>query len=200
MSGLIHRVRSSLTPWVVTVFTAVGVGVFSLTIASGRPFWPALVYTLGATVIVLVGTVSFADRLHRRWFKVAVHAALGLCMSSIASLSMILLFAEGVLASSIQTLFLGGLLIVGLLLIGSGGLLGVSATRLLRRVARIGLVVTVGWALTSLLLVIWITLRSNGLVLQFNEEAVALWALFLALVGLPALVFRQDLREIPSDR
>lgn len=179
-------------PWSGLALVLVAVVAFSLTIVNGQPLLRAVVNAAAAGLAVAVVLLLIWPVVGSRWLAVTVHAFLGLFMTATGSVVALLLYAEGALVGSPQTVVLGGLLLVGLLVLLAGGLFAVRAGRPLRRVALAGLAVTVVWGLLSLGLVALITVEAGDFAPEVTDEAVGLWALFLSFVFLPSCVFWLD--------
>ena len=191
VAAIRQRLQFSRT-WAALALVLVGVVAFSLTVVNGQPLLPAVVNASAAVLVVAVVLLALGPFVGERYLAVAVHAVLGLFMTAIGGLAALLFYAEGALVGSTQTVLLGGLLLVGLVVLLAGGLLAVRASTPLGRVASIGLAATAVWVLGSLALVVLLTVEAGDVASEVSDEAVGLWVLFLALVILPGAVFWLD--------
>ena len=188
----IHKRLQLPLPWAGLALVLVAVAAFSLTIVNGQPLLRAVVNAAVAGLAVAVVLLLMGPVVGSRSLAVAVHAVLGLIMAATGSLVALLLSAEGALAVSPDTVIVGGILPVGLLVLLAGGLLAQGTTGRLRKVAAVGLVVTAAWGLVAVAIVVAITVGLGDPTPEVTEEAVGLWALFLSFVCLPSYVFWLD--------
>lgn len=199
--GLRRYVRLPL-PWAVTVLAVVTVGVFAGTWLSGSPLWLVLLSTLGAALLAGIGLTASGELLGDRTVRLLAHAVLGLAVLIVALLVTAFSAAAGALAPSPTTvLVLGSLWGLGGSLVLAGLLVRLGADRQLRRVAAVGLALALLWglivavALGGAVLGLLAAGFDPAVLQDLRDDLLPLLAVSVAVVLLPALVFRQDLRE-----
>lgn len=189
-------------PWAVTIFAVITVGVFAGTWLSGSPIWLVTLSTLVAAILTGIGLTVSGPLFSNRVFRVVSHLLLGLLGLFVALLGTLLGAAEGISALTlVDVVVLGSFWGLGGTLVLAGVLVFFEAHRYLGPVARVGLVLAVVWGLVVAVVLVDIAVHllegfDAAFVWGFRDDLIPFLAVFVAFVVLPALVFRQDLREL----
>jgi hypothetical protein len=200
------RVGASL-PWVITIFVVLTVGVFAVTWLSGSPLWVVVFSTLVVAFLTAVGLTTTGPVLRTRVFRTVAHLVLGLFVSVVALFVTLFSAAAGVLTlSPTNVVVFGSLWGLGIALLVSGVSIPLGARRLLRGVATVGLGLAVFWG--AVVAVMLGDLVVHGLLEGFDpaigqdlrDDLIPLLVVSIAFVALPAMVFRQDLRELRTEK
>lgn len=204
LDALRERVRIPL-PWAVTVFAVITVGVFAGAWLSGSPLWLVALSTLIAATFTGLGLTVSGPMLADRTVRTVAHLLLGLLGLAVALLGTLLGVAEGITGvQPVDVVVLGSFWALGLTLVIAGVFVFFEAHRYLRPVARVGLALAVVWGVVvaAVLGDIAVGLLLEGFdsasVGALQDDLVPFLALFAAFVVFPALVFRQDLRELDA--
>lgn len=196
-----QRLRVPL-PWAATILAVVTLGVFAGTWLSGSPGWLVVGATLLAALLAggVLTTTGPVLGTRTRWL--VAHVVLGLFVAVVALLVTLLGGAAGALDVSLQTVVvLGSLWGLALALLTAGLADFLGARRLLRRVATLGLALTVVWglvvavALGGVVVQLLVEGVDLGLVQDLRDDLLPFLVVSVGLVVLPALVFRRDRRE-----
>lgn len=190
-------------PWAVTVFVVITVGVFAGVWLSGSPLWLVVLSTITAALLSGLGLTVTGPMLADRTVRTAAHLLLGLLGLAVALLGTLLGIAEGIRTLTlVDVAVLGSFWGLGVTLVLAGVFVFVEADRYLRPVATMGLALAIIWGLVvaAVLGDIAVHLLLEGfdvtIVRALGDDLVPFLAVFVALVVLPILVFRQDLRGL----
>lgn len=201
LDALRQRVQVPL-PWAVTVLAVITVGVFAGTWLSGSPIWLVALSTLVAAILTGFGLTVSGPLFSNRVFRIVSHLLLGLLGLFVALLGTLLGVAEGIPGlRPVDVVVLGSLWALGLTLVLAGVLVFLEAHRYLGPVARVGLALAVVWGLVVAVVLVDIAVHllegfDAAFVWALRDDLVPFLAVFVAFVVLPALVFRQDLRDL----
>jgi hypothetical protein len=206
MRGTLRRRLRLPLPWAVAIVAAVTVGVFALAWLSGSPIWVVALATLAAALVAGGSLTVTGPLLGNRTFRVIAHALLGAFVLVVASFATLLSAAAGALTPSLVNVVLfGSLWGLGAALLLAGAAVLFEADRVLRVVAGAGLALTALWGVVALAvlgdLVAGILLEGLdvSLLQDLRDDLPPFLVVLVALVVLPALVFRRDLRGLRSE-
>lgn len=202
--ALRERIRIPL-PWAVTVFAVITVGVFGGVWLSGSALWLVVLSTLVAALLAGLGLTVSASVFSNRLFRTVAHLLLGSLGLFVALLGTLLGTAEdGSAFGFVDLIVLGSFFGLGFTLMLAGVLVFFETRRLLRQVARVGLVLAVVWGavvavvLGDIAVGLLFERFDSASVRALRDDLVPFLALFVAFVVLPALVFGQDIRELEA--
>lgn len=195
--GWIRRIQLPLS-WIVLVFAAVAAMVFVVLVENGRPLWQAGSFALVVAFLAVLAIVVLDTVAGRRVVRIAVHVFLGLFILIPAFLLTVLQFADWFMTAPAYV-FLAGLWVVSITLLLNGVLVYRGTTRLERRVATVGLGVSLALGVAAIGYVA-LAVVSGAVTIgsDVTAGAVSGWVLLVVLVTLPSLVFRWNLRETRS--
>ncbi|SEP12869.1 hypothetical protein SAMN04487948_11573 [Halogranum amylolyticum] len=160
---------------------------------------------LDAGVLTGIALTTTGPVLRTRSFRLLAHAVLGAFVLFAALLVTAFSAAAGALTLSfVNVVVLGSIWGLGVTLVLAGVLVFLEANQMLRRVATIGLAITVVWGLVVVILVGGVVahLIAEGfdlaIVQDLRDDLVPFLVVSIAFVVLPVLVFHQDLKELRS--
>ncbi|SEP12852.1 hypothetical protein SAMN04487948_11571 [Halogranum amylolyticum] len=169
--------------------------VFVVLVENGRPLWQAGSFALVVAFLAVFAVVVLDTVAGRRVVRIAVHVFLGLFVLIPAFLLTVLQLADRFLTAPAYV-FLAGLWVVSIALLLNGVLVYRGTPRLERRVATVGLGVTLALGVAAIGYVAFAVV-SGALNIGSDVTAgeVSGWVFLVVLVTLPSIVFRWDLRE-----